>query len=466
VVKDDSDRLSALREILRHRLGQERYALWLGAQTALVLEGETLTVCAASTFELTLLRRRLHETLVACYEAAWGAAPSIRYLVQAARCAPASPAAEAIEDDKPVVCRPSPVAAGSTDLPRPTGSARARTFDNFVVGACNQLAMQTGLDAARHPGRFSPLLFTGPPGCGKTHMLAAIEVEVRVRHGRVRALSLTAEQFTSQFVEALDRRALPGFRHKARSLDFLLVDDVQFFANKKATLDELLHTIDALQARGGQVVLASDRAAAELAEISPELASRVSSGLAVAIEPPDFAARAGIVRTMTARMQTALDDAVVELIANSVVGSGRMLAGAINRLVAVAAALGRPITVELAEAALAEFCRQHVPQVRLADIQRAVCDVFGVDGPVLRSARKSRAAAEPRMLAMWLARRYTRAALSEIGEFFGGRSHSTVVSAKKKFDGLITQGGTLVVGDRPCPVDEAIRRIELRLRTG
>ncbi len=359
------------------------------------------------------------------------------------------------------------VAPGAPTPPQCAATPAARrTFDDFIVGACNELAVQAAHDAACRPGRFTPLFFYGPPGCGKTHLLRAIEHALRTSHSRVHALVLTAEQFTGQFVEALDRRALPGFRHKARSVDFLLVDDVQFFQGKRATLDELLHTIDALQNRGGQIVLASDETAADLASVSPDLACRVSAGLAVALDPPDYATRLGIVRAAAARMHVAVEQPVVELIASQAVGSGRMLAGALNRLVAVATALDKPITVELAEAALAEFCRQHVPQVRLADIQRAVCDVFGVEGATLRSPRKTRVAAEPRMLAMWLARRYTRAALSEIGEFFGGRSHSTVASAKKKFDGLISHGGKIVVGDRPCHIEEAVRRIETKLRTG
>jgi chromosomal replication initiator protein len=347
---------------------------------------------------------------------------------------------------------------------RNTARQPRRTFADFVVGPCNRLAVQAAHDVVRQPGRFTPLVFCGPPGSGKSHLLHAIEHAVRSRPGRVRALALTAEQFTAQFVEALDRRALPSFRQKSRSVDFLLIDEVQFFQGKRATVEELLHTIDALQGRGGQIVLTSDAPVAELQATSMDLACRVAAGLAVALETPDFATRLGIVRSMAQRMNIELDASVVELISRQIAGSARLLSGAINRLVAVGMALDKPVTVDLAEAALAEFRRQHVPPVRLADIQRAVCEVFGVESASLRSARKSRSVAGPRMLAMWLARRYTRAALSEIGDFFGGRSHSTVVSAKRKFDDLITAGGEIVVGDRACHVEDAVRRIEAALR--
>jgi chromosomal replication initiator protein len=200
--------------------------------------------------------------------------------------------------------------------------------------------------------------------------------------------------------------------------------------------------------------------------MSPELGARLAGGLPVAVEAPDFAARLGIVRSLAVRMSVELGDEVVELVARQVVGSARLLSGAINRLLADSAAAAAPIDRVLAETAIADFCRQHAPQVRLPDIQRAVCEVFGVEPAVLRSSRRTRSAAEPRMLCMWLARRYTRAALSEIGDFFGGRRHSSVVSAKRKVDELLDAGGELTLGERACPVEEAVRRIEAKLRTG
>jgi chromosomal replication initiator protein len=293
-----------------------------------------------------------------------------------------------------------------------------------------------------------------------------VQHAARAARGRLRSVVLTAEQFTAQFLDALNCRTLPGFRHKLRGIDLLLVDDVQFLDNKRATLEELLYTIDALQNRHGQVVLTSDRGPAELAAMSPELGARLAGGLPVAVEAPDFAARLGIVRSLAVRMSVELGDEVVELVARQVVGSARLLSGAINRLLADSAAAAAPIDRVLAETAIADFCRQHAPQVRLPDIQRAVCEVFGVEPAVLRSSRRTRSAAEPRMLCMWLARRYTRAALSEIGDFFGGRRHSSVVSAKRKVDELLDAGGELTLGERACPVEEAVRRIEAKLRTG
>ena len=160
-----------------------------------------------------------------------------------------------------------------------------------------------------------------------------------------------------------------------------------------------------------------------------------------------------------------LDEETVALIATQVVGSARQLSGAINRLSATSLALGEEIAPGMARDALVEFVQQNAPAVRLADIQRAVCEVFGVEAASLKSSRKTRSVAEPRMLAMWLARKYTRAALGEIGEFFGRRSHSTVISAQRKIEGLVCKGAAISVADRECKVEEVIRKVESVLRT-
>lgn len=477
---DDSDRLSALRQELRRSLGNERYELWLGPQTTLTLQDGVLQVGCASQAEVQWLRRNLQTALVECGAAVLGGSPAVEF----AACA--TPSHDDAFDDAPLfaerpVARPAQpaptlrvrdiaadsvvAATGVESNEQPIAKRPRNTFEDLVVGDSNRLAAQAAREVAIQPGRFSPLLVYGGVGTGKTHMLSAVAHMARGSRQRLRVMQLTAEQFTSQFLEALEKRLLPGFRQKTRGLDVLTIDDVHFLGNKRATLEELIYTIDALQSRGGQVVLSSDRSAAELQSLSVELSSRISAGLAVAIDPPDYATRAGIVRSMAARMSIEMGDDVVKLVAQQVVGSGRLLSGAINRLVAASMAARKPITLELAGGAIADFCRQHSPQVRLVDIQRAVCEVFGVESTSLKSGRKCRSIAEPRMLAMWLARRYTRAALSEIGDFFGRRSHSTVVSAQRKFDGLISNHGEIVVGDQLCQVEEAVRRIEAKLRT-
>ncbi|RIK78699.1 MAG: hypothetical protein DCC67_11355 [Planctomycetota bacterium] len=492
MVKEESDRLSVLRRELRQQLGAERYELWVGPQTELEICGDSLRVSCGSPAVAHWLRRNLQATLSQCAESTLGFSPTIQFCsleppTRRER-APKRDAAhgdagghrqlcfEELNHDGDMLAAgdglPSTAAsvaeASSPRMSRRPAEDAAQAprwnFAEFVVGDGNRLAAQAALQAAQQPGRFSPLLLYGPSGCGKSHLLQAICQCARTGPSRPRVMQLTCEQFTTQFLEALERRAGPSLRQKFRYLDVLAVDDVPFLVGKRATLEELLYTIDALSARGAQVVLTSNRPVAELHALSVELASRISSGLAIAIEPPDYATRLGIVRAAAARMKIELQAGVAELVAQQVLGSGRMLMGALNRLVAAEMAAQAPITFAAAERIMAEFCRQHSPQVRLADIQRAVCEEFGVESAALKSQRKTRALTELRMLAMWLARKYTRATFSEIGDFFGRRSHSTVVAAQRKCDKLISRRSGIAVGDEQCEVEQALRRIEAKLR--
>ncbi len=466
---EDSDRLSALRNELSRRLGCDRYELLVGAQTSLVCDGSTLQVGSPSQFQLQWIRRRLHAEIQSSCRQIWEEDLRIEYRVDPSLESPAETEslqqAEPTPSEKPERPRKkisSDSAKGKTKTatPRQTSS-----FDNFVVGKSNELACRTARSVAGSLGHYGPLLLFGPSGVGKTHLQYAMLHQLRRSNSRIRSLRLTSEQFTGEFLAALDRRALPSFRHKYRSIDVLLVDDIQFLVNKRATLDELLYTIDTLHERGRQVVLTCDRSPGDLQGVSAELVSRISGGLAIPIGLPDFETRIGIVRQLAVRMQIRGDEELVSLVASQVVGSARQLQGAMNYVTATAVAHGQPVTADLARTTLVDFVRQNTPVVRLADIQQAVCQVFGVEAASLKSDRKSRSIAEPRMLAMWLARKYTRSALGEISEFFGRRSHSTVISAQRKIDGMVSQGAEISVADRPCRVEEAIRKVELALRT-
>jgi chromosomal replication initiator protein len=227
----------------------------------------------------------------------------------------------------------------------------------------------------------------------------------------------------------------------------------------------LLYTLDTLAAEGRQLVLASDRGLADLRALGPELISRLSGGLICELEPPEYATRLGIARQLGQEMGVAFDDEVASLVATQITAGARELQGAIHRLKAMSDAFSEPISKPLAARALAEMARHSTRVVRLVDVQKVVCDAFGVEPAQLRSDRKARALAEPRMLAMWLARKYTRAPWSEIGEFFGRHSHSTVISAHRRVEKLIATQGHVGMADQDCNVDEAIRRLELALRT-
>jgi chromosomal replication initiator protein len=315
------------------------------------------------------------------------------------------------------------------------------------------------------PGRFSPLFVYGPTGVGKTHLLEGIWSAARKRHPRIHAVYLSAEQFTTYFVEALHGSGLPNFRRKYRGVELLIIDDVQFFAGKRATIGELLFTTDTLIRQGSQIVLSADRSPAALHELSDELTARLAAGVACNVEPPDYQTRLGILRHLAAKIEFALADDVAEFIATHLTSHARELAGALNRLDAAGRIWRQPITRALAEEALAEMIRHGARAVRLADIDKAVCSVFGLEAETLQSGRRAKDVSHLRMLAMFLARKHTRAALSEIGQHFGRRSHSTVISAHKTVTGWVAKQSKIELTGKSWNVEEAIRCVEEQMRT-
>ena len=343
---------------------------------------------------------------------------------------------------------------------------RFASLETFVAGEANRLAIASAEMVVRQPGQLTPLMFHGPTSVGKTHLLEGIWTAARKTHQRLTAVYLSAEQFTSHFLEALRGSGLPSFRRKYRGVGVLILDDLQFFVGKRATQIELLHTVDTFLREGRQLVFAADRSPADLAELGPELTTRLTSGLVCRIEPPDHATRLGILGQMARRMKIDVPPDVQRFVASRLTSHARELSGALCRLQATAESLGRPISLAMAEEALSDLIRHSVRAVRLADIEKAVCETFGLEPASLQSDAKGKRVSHPRMLAMWLARKHTRAALSEIGHYFGRRSHSTVISAQKRVDGWMTSGRSLDLAERHWPADNAIRQVERRLAAG
>jgi len=348
----------------------------------------------------------------------------------------------------------------------PFGGQRGRrraALEEFVAGEANRVALAASARVARCPGG-TPLFIYGPTSVGKTHLLEGIWTAARGHHPQATIIYQSAEQFTSQFLEALRGSGLPSFRRKYRGVDVLLLDDLHFLIGKRATRTELLHTVDTLLREGRQLVIAADRPPAQLSGLGTELITRLQSGMVCMIDPPDFATRRGIVERMAERMEMAMPDDVAHYIASRFTEHAREISGALCRLQATAEAHDEPISLALAKDALGELIRQGGPVVRLNDIERAVCEVLDLEAGSLHAPGRSKRVSHPRMLAMWLARKHTRAALSEIGTYFGRRRHSTVVSAQRRIEDWMAEGAQVEVADRMCSVDEAIRRIEQRLK--
>ena len=502
----------AIRAEFRSRIGEDRHDVWFGESFQLVAEHDgdgarVVTVLAGSAFTYDWLQRTFRDDFVAAVEHVLGRSGGPTRVVwnplvagvDAADGIGAPPEAQvagsgaAADPETPVGPRPSAADAGrgqgkraasvprgraakalTTDAGDPgQGSARpsatrpSLTLEQYVVGLGNRMAHAAAALAADQPGAMSPLVIHGPSGVGKTHLLEGICRRMRQRNPRFSAVMLSAEQFTTTFLESLHgRRGLPGFRRSLRAADLLVIDDLQFLIGKKATISELLHTIEALQRAGKQVVFASDRDVESLAELGADLQARLRGGMGARILPPDEAARAGIVESLAARRALSIPAEVVAFVAARMTRNTRELAGAVNRLEATSHMLGIPVTLDMAEECLAELVRSSSRAVRLADIERAVCSALGVDPGSLQSSCRVRRVNQPRMLAMFLARKHTPAALSEIGAYFGRRSHSTVISAQRTVDGWIASGSRLTLADAEWGIEEAIRRVEESLRVG
>jgi chromosomal replication initiator protein len=284
---------------------------------------------------------------------------------------------------------------------------------------------------------FNPLLIHAGVGLGKTHLVEGIGQAFRARRPGRKLVHVTAEAFTNGFLDALRTGGLPGFRARFRGAEALLVDDVHFVAAKRATQDEFLHTFNALVADGIPVVLAADRHPRLIAKLTDELATRFVGGMVVKVDAPDLATRRAILRAKAAARGVDVPGPVLDFVAEHLRASVRELEGALHSLIAHAVLTGRRLDLALARSALRDTVRHTAAAVGLRDVERAVCQLFGVDAEALKSDSRARALTYPRMLAMYLARKHAGAAYSEIGRFFGGRNHSTVISAEKKVLGWL-----------------------------
>jgi chromosomal replication initiator protein len=483
VSKDDREIVSAVRASLVERVGRDRYEVWFGATTELLLGDGTLTVVVPNRFYQDWLRSNFRLDLERVCEQIVGSPLAIEFRIDESLAIPnaevAKPSTETDSKSIPSASAASviqPVLFPHTDgtateesaaLPSQIRSRRKFScLSTFVIGDSNRVAHQSALLAAKQPGSLTPLFIYGSSGVGKTHLLEGVwgGLKRSQRHGPV--VYLSGEQFTTYFQEALHGTGLPSFRRKYRGVETLLIDDIQFLIGKRATIGEFLHTVDTLLRDGRQIVLAADRAPAALKALGPDVTARITSGVVCKIDSPTYDTRLGIARNLAVQMQLSVPDDVLAYIAAHFTNHARELAGALKRLHATSLAIGKAISLRMAEDALSDLIHHTTRIVRLSDIEKAICDVFGLETESLQSNRKGKSVSHPRMLAMWLARKHTRAALSEIGHYFGGRSHSTVISAQKKIESWMAKGSLLDLPERTWKVDDAIRRVEESLRAG
>ena len=427
---DDSDAIyqaawSAIREGLRRDCGARLFNHWLKpiAFVSASDDGAVVSLSLPSQFMADWVGAHYADRIRLAWRSAVPAVRDIRIETVAADEALGvySAAAEPV-----AAAAPAPIDAGFD--PR-------LSFDRFVVGDENRVACNAALALAQGALAPTPLFIHSPTGQGKTHLLHAIGHVHRQRQPSATVLFMSAEKFMVDFVAAMRDRDTLGFKQRLRSADLLMIDDIQFIAGKGSTQEEFLHTLNELMHSGKQVVITADRSPQALDGMEGRIQSRLASGLVVDIKPAGSALRLAILRAKLAMMPgAAIPDEVLALVAARVQSSVRELEGALNRLSAYATLNERPVDLAFAQEVLGELLSASARRVTIDDIQKAVSAHYGMRQAEMLSARRARAVARPRQIAMYLAKRLTPRSLPEIGRRFGGRDHTTVIYAVKTIE--------------------------------
>jgi chromosomal replication initiator protein len=436
---------------LKHELGEATFGSWLG-QAALRERGDEVCLVAATGVARDWIRRHAWRRIGEL----WAQNdPLGRRLDLKSRMEFESQGSAAVASADVAVAQPeagvSPaVVEIEVDLAKPAGRVGRQqglqerfTFETFVSGPANEFAFAVARRVASWAdGHFNPVLFHGPYGFGKTHLLNALAWEALRQAPEKRVVYLTAERFTTTFVKALQDRQTAAFKEELRNADLLLIDDVQFVAGKSTTQEELFHTLIALVEDGRRVVMTADRSPAELSEMEPRLRSHLQSGLVCGIEPADRTLRLGILERKLAtlavqgRFVPSARGDVLQFLADRFTDSVRELEGALNTLVARVGGDIARLTLDEAQAILRPHLACTEKRVTVDQIQKAVAEHYGLKQADMISERRARAVARPRQAAMWIAKQITTRSLPDIGRRFGGRDHTTVLHAVRRIEAL------------------------------
>jgi chromosomal replication initiator protein len=429
-------------ESIREQLNTQSFKTWFEPIVPLHVQGTTLTVRVPSQFFFDWIEEHYADMINKALPAVLGRDATIDYLVHSddmqldldyapepslpERQEPESPAAPQI---LPLLSRPARPRV--TDRPFQTFLNPRYTFDNFIKGDSNQLARAAASAVANNPGgtSFNPLVIYGGTGLGKTHLIQAIGNYAITNGKAARVIYVSSEKFTVEFVDAIQSDRTSDFINFYRSMDVLIVDDIQFFAGKEKTQDSFFHTFNELHQIGKQIVLSSDRPPKELKGLDDRLLSRFQWGLTADIQPPDLETRIAILRKKSETDGIDLPQDVIECIATNVTSNIRELEGCLISLLAKASLEGREIGVDLAR----DVVRMVVGDVRspitIETIQRTVCDYFNIPEDLIRAKTRKQEIVNARQIAMYLAKELTNSSLKTIGLHFGGRDHSTVIHA-------------------------------------
>ena len=311
------------------------------------------------------------------------------------------------------------------------------TFENFIVGKPNELAFAAARRCAEaETAPYNPLFLYSGVGLGKTHLMHAIAWHIRQTRPEKRAVYLSAEKFMYQFIRALRFRDTVAFKEQFRSVDVLMIDDVQFIAGKDSTQEEFFHTFNALVDQNRQIVISADKSPNDLEGMEERMKSRLGWGLVADIHPTTYELRYGILQAKADELKIDIPPKILEFLAHKITSNVRELEGALNRIVAYANLVGRSITLETTQDVLHDVLRANDRKVTIEEIQKRVAEHFNIRLSEMYSSRRARAVARPRQIAMYLAKQLTARSLPEIGRKFGGRDHTTVMHAVRKVEEL------------------------------
>lgn len=429
-------------EQLGQDLPEQQFNTWIKPLTATVAEDfSKVTVYVANRFKLDWIRAQYAGRIAALLEGLYGHPVSLElalahrdavtrtYVRPYAAPQAAAPGAPASSLSSPVGEEPSaPVFRNRLNA--------ALTFDTLVEGTANRMARSAAMHVAGSPGHlYNPLFIYGGVGLGKTHLVHAVGNQLLADRPDAKVLYIHAEQFVSDVVKAYQRRTFDEFKERYHSLDLLLIDDVQFFANKDRTQEEFFNAFEALLAKKSHIVMTSDTYPKGLANIHERLVSRFDSGLTVAIEPPELEMRVAILINKARAENAEMPEEVAFFVAKNVRSNVRELEGALRKILAYSRFNQKEVSIQLAREALRDLLSIQNRQISVENIQKTVADYYKIKVADMYSKKRPASIARPRQIAMYLAKELTQKSLPEIGELFGGRDHTTVLHAVRKIAG-------------------------------
>ncbi len=421
---------------MRTEIGEAAYRSWVAPMTVRGVHDGLARISVPTRFMRDWIVAHYADRLQSLWNDEDNAVHSIEIFIQSDR--PAAAADQESPSRRQATKVPAKAATTANVVDQISASLDSRfTFKNFVVGKPNEFAYAASRRIAEAQSvTFNPLFLYGGVGLGKTHLMHALAWHIRERDPSRTVIYISAEKFMYRFIRALRDQNTVSFKEQFRSVDVMLIDDVQFIAGKNSTQEEFFHTFNALVDQGRQIVISADKSPSDLEGIEERLKSRLNCGLVADIHATTYELRLGILQSKAEQMSVKVATKIMEFLAHKITANVRELEGALNRVVAHSELVGRDITLETTKEVLHDLLRANDRRVTIEEIQKRVAAHFNIRMSDMHSARRARSVARPRQVAMYLAKQLTSRSLPEIGRKFGGRDHTTVMHAVRKVDEL------------------------------